>query len=125
MLRLNRSGDYADNPILEGVAFTARLHKHNATEEFLKAWVTTEDDGVVVDLTDRCVVADEEVEVEMLCGTDTVVGFPAVLNVIHFTTTFGHVKGGIFCATKPSAMVLLDGYNADDPDTPAVLRISE
>jgi len=128
MLRVNNAGDYGDNPTIEGVAFVARLHKHSSDEEFLKCWVTVGIDEtleIVSDVTDRCTVEDETVSVEMLVGTDTRCGFPAVLNTIHFTTTYGHVKGGIFCATQPRAMVLLDGYNADDEGRPAVIRIGD
>lgn len=124
MLKVNNAGDYGENPVLEGVQFTAILHKHNAADQFLKVWVTTEADGVVVDATDRATETDEEVSVTLIAGDDLVAGFPAILNTIHFTTTNGHVKGGIYCAT-PRAMVLLDGYNADNENRPAILRISE
>lgn len=125
MLRVNNAGDYGENPVLEGVKFTAILHKHNADEEFLKVWVTTEADGVVVDATARATETDEEVSVTLVAGEDLVAGFPAILNTLHFTTSYGHIKGGLYCATQPRAMVLLDGYNADDEDRPAILRISE
>lgn len=124
MLRLNNAGDYADNPIVTGVRFTARLHKHGEEEEFLKCWTTVAGE-IVADVTTRCVVSDEEVEVDLEVGEDLTPGFPAVLNIIHFTTSYGHVKGGIFCADLPRASVLLDGYNADDEARPAILRITE
>lgn len=124
MLRVNNAGDFADNPVIEGVRFVATLHKHNAAETFLKAWTSVEDE-IISDLTDAATVEDEEVFVTLTVGVDLHVGFPAVLNVIHFTTSAGQVKGGLWCATQPRAMVLLDGYNANDPELPAVLRIVE
>jgi len=119
---LNHGGNDADNPILEGMTLQVKLHK-NSAQSLRQAWVQV---GATVhyDLTSVAVETDTEVTINLTAGTELQAGAPAVRNVIHFTTTdHNHVKQVVYVATQPSALITLDGYNADDPVSPFIWPI--
>lgn len=120
MVLLNRSGDVQDNPILAGLRFRVKLHKHG-DESLRRCWVTR-DGSVFKDLTARCVETETQVYVDVVAGTDLEADFPALLNRINFTTSDEvHHSFGVWIADVPPHVVLLDGYDGQDPDHPIVV----
>lgn len=119
MLRINHAGNLVDNPVLEEQQIRLHLNKHDATVALRKCWISV-GDSIFKVLTARVVEADEEFYVDVVAGVDLQAAFPAALNVIHWTTTNGHVKAGIYVATFPTHMVELDGYDGRDPTEPLI-----
>lgn len=123
MARLNNAGDDRVNPIFSGCWFRVTYHKHLSTETMLKCWVTS---GNVVfsDLTARVVDDEDLLYVDVVAGTDMESDTVAVLNKIHFTTTNGHSKVGIWVASAPANMITMDGYSATDALAPAIFKVT-
>lgn len=116
---LNHSGDSADNPILSGIHHRVTLYKHDSAETLLRCWVRASG-AEYGDLTARCTTTATTVYVDIVAGTDTLAGEPAVCNELHFTTTDRHVKAQFYVASQPSHKILLNGYDANDDDTPLI-----
>ena len=119
-LILNNGGDSVENPILAGLHFRATLNKHNAEETLRRCWVSV-NDAVFTDLTSSCVTTDYTIYIDLESDVDFSYDDPPVKNTLHFTTTNCHVKAHIYVATQPDAMVLLDGYNANQILEPIIV----
>jgi hypothetical protein len=97
------------------------LNKHTSAETIKRCWIQTAGGAFYNDVTAQCVSTDTTIYVDLTAGTDTQSGATdAVKNYIHFTTTYGHVKGYLFSVALPDAMILLDGYNANDQNEPLI-----
>lgn len=121
MIRLNRSGDSPDNPILAGIHFRIRHHKHSSGQGLRRCWVTR-DGEVFRDLTARCVETESEIYVDVVAGTDLEADFPALLNTVNLTTSDEvQVRYGVWVAEVPPHVILLDGYDGQDPTKPIVI----
>jgi hypothetical protein len=146
MLILNRSGNSNRNPIVDGIHFQIKYHKHDANERFVKMWITTPA-GIFSELTGSCVETDYTVTCDVIAGTDLESGDPPVLNVINVTTVYTpppveipilddetpftsvgaqpqniHVTGSLYVSVVPDEMILFDGYNAKSIAEPAIFR---
>lgn len=118
--RLNHGGNSTDNPVLDGMALTLKLHKQDASELLRQVWVTV---GKVVHakLTPLAIESRFDVTINIVAGIELQAADPAVKNIIHFTTSeHRHVSVIVYCATKPPALITLDGYNADDFTKPLI-----
>ncbi len=120
---LHHGGNDIDNPILHGQYLTIVLNKQD-DEQALKLCVVLVGGSIFYDLTSLCVEDRESVSVDVVAGTHLESGYPAVKNVVRFTLT-PHVmsKQTIYVATRPGAMITLDGYNADDITKPLIYPI--
>jgi hypothetical protein len=142
MLTLNNAGNSQRNPIISGIHFRIKYHKHNQFETLTSMWVTV-GGNVFSSLTGSCVETDYMIYCDVEAGVDLQTGQPAVLNVINVTTSYDPVvsnpvadetyynlgppvittvQSGIYVSDAPDNMILLDGYNAPDAVQPAVLR---
>jgi len=122
MLIVNHAGDHPDNPVLEGMAIQVALHKQDASETLRKCWVSAYGPSGAIRrvLTPYIVEYDESFRINLITGQHLEAGFPAVLNVIHWTTTSGHSKAGVYVATYPTHMIELDGYDGQDMYEPLI-----
>jgi len=117
---LNHGGSDPDNPILENLSLQIILHKHNAAETLRKCWVQV-GSTIFYNLTSIAVETDTQVSVDVIAGTHLQASFPAVRNVVHFTTEDDrHTKHVLFVATRPETLIALDGYNCEDPTKPFI-----
>jgi hypothetical protein len=122
MARLNGAGEDKDNPIVLGIHFRITYHKHGPSETFKKCWITSNDE-VFSDLTSRCIESSTTIYVDVESGVDLESDAPAILNKMHFTTNFGHIKYGIWVTKVDAvAVVTLDGYNATISANPYIYR---
>lgn len=143
MLRLNNAGDSDRNPIITGIPFRIKYHKHDENETLARMWVTA-GGNVISELTARCTQTDYMITCDVVAGTDLLSANVPVLNTIHVSTTYQapslseddseivpgrqipvkniHVTSGIFVGDVPNAIILLDGYNAEDSTKPTVFR---
>jgi len=118
--RLHHGGNDVDNPILEGQILTIKLHKKDDTHTLRKAYVLV-GGAIFFDLTSLAVETREYVTIDIEAGVHLSASFPAKKNVIVFTIGPGSSsKQILWVATKPAAMITLDGYNADDVTKPLI-----
>lgn len=117
---LHHGGNDRDNPVLENLTIQIRLHKQGIDETLRKAWVQV-GSSVFCDLTELAVVTRNLITIDVVAGTHLQAGFPAVRNVIHFTTEdHRHSKRIVWVATRPAALITLDGYNCEDATKPFI-----
>lgn len=118
--QLNHGGSSPDNPILDGMALTLRLAKQNADETLRQVWVTV-DGSVFGKLTPLATVGEFAITVPLIVGQHLSVGFPAVANVVHFTTSLHrHAQTTVYCADVPPVVITLDGYDGSDWERPVI-----
>jgi hypothetical protein len=133
MATLNNAGDSPDNPIIKGFSFRVVMHKHNENDHLRHCWITTHQvgGGVYIDLTHYCVETATEIYVDIPKGMQQLIKKPwidgglidpvsPVLNIIHFTSTSGHVQAGFWISNEPPNMICIDGYNAKDRTKPLI-----
>lgn len=118
--QVNHGGSSPDNPILSGMSLTLRLAKQGAGETLRQIWVTV-DGRVFSKLTNLATITEFAITVPVVVGTELSVGFPAVENVVHFTTSLHrHAQATIYCADTPPVVITLDGYNGSDWQRPVI-----
>ena len=117
---LNNAGNDADNPILSGLALRITLHKQDVNETLKKAWVQV-GETVFYDITSLASVSAESITFDLLAGVHLQASTPAVKNIVHITTSqHRHARQTLYCASRPTVMVTVDGYNAEDPTKPFI-----
>jgi hypothetical protein len=139
MVHVNHAGTSQQNPVLSGVHFRINYYKHDENEALQSMWIEA-NDATFSTLTARCEEEDYRIYCDVEAGVDLLTGDPAVLNIINIITNYTvprdttesyitidivkqiHTKAAIFIANVPRNFILIDGYNADDPNTPAVFR---
>lgn len=117
---LNHGGDTPDNPLISGSSLTVRLFKQDQSETLRQAWVNV---GKAVHrrLTGIAVINEFDITIAITVGIELLADSVPVRNVIHFTTSqHRHARAVIYCATQPSVMIALDGYNASNPTFPLI-----
>lgn len=128
MLRLNNAGDSPRNPIIKGIRFTYRYHRHGPNEVFKSLLVRDTAANLIFDLSANVVEAsDYLLTVAVNSATNLLSGFPnPVLNIFHMTTeingVFHFAKHGLWVVDVIDNMVLLDGYNANVEERPTIFR---
>ena len=121
---VNNAGDSPENPIVKGLQFRVSLHKHDATVMISRAWIThgSSKSLDVTDVTGSVTENDADAFYDVITGTEIKSEAPALLNVLHWTTSDGvHVKRGIFCAERPEHDILLNGYDGKDVLKPRII----
>jgi hypothetical protein len=124
-LTVNHAGDSPENPLVTGLAFRLKIHKHGSSVTIRKCWIShgSASGEIVTELTSSVVEMDEEAYVDITVGTELRSSTPSMLNVIHWTTSDEvHEKRAVYCADRPPHEILLDGYDAQDPFKPYVIH---
>ncbi len=121
---VNNAGDSPENPVVTGFKFRVTLHKHSALVTVSRAWITHGGSASmdVTDVTGSVTENDEDAFYDVTTGTEIKSDTPALLNVLHWTTSDGvHIKRGLFCAERPEHEILFNGYDAKDATKPRII----
>lgn len=119
-VQVNHGGSSPDNPVLAGMSLMLRLAKQDTSETLRQIWVTVAGE-VYSKLTGLATTGEFTITAPVIVGTDLSAGFPAVKNVVHFTTSLHrHAQATIYCAEVPPVMITLDGYDGSDWQRPVI-----